>query len=672
MSDYFDKLIEQELINEILPPSKKINLDKCDFFSTFCAKKIDDFNSLEDMHNHEKFKKIVDKLNCKYPFLKIDEFIEDFIDGLFNKHIIEKYNFIEKNDFRTIIGKGNLNMVQARHKQLNSNTDYARRHNLNEKITSESYSFLRKECDYFHTELDYVSNYNNATAIIILNYLVNNYEINNIISNKKIISKNNIEYYNVNMTDKISKIIKDDEELIKNNLYNKKILKYSSDEYHIGINFEDIEKKIKYIVSNEHKGIIYSKIILKLIEEFPLIQHIPHYQVINKILIRYEKEIGIFISESAKYNQDPTERRYFTIINYNNNKLNTVIGGTSQFFGRKNDPLLFINDIMYLKKGDFNDEDDQVSRIAGLILSGTQKMISEPEKFSEFDFAVNMNGFKPTIEQARVIEISKIIIKPECQIIHLKIMLDDDINVDLIESIRKVLPKKEQAMIICFNEISEEVKNLISDNSSIQIIDKQSLYHWAEITPQIPSRKNSIVKIMSGNNLGKIAKINNINYETGKAGIQIIPSGEEDVEYIGFLEEINLDEDEILKDHLILCENYFKFLSIVGKNSNTEQFEKAIFNSEQIIANTNAFKDRWDLKFNVEFNATCESFLSIINPSQNIFRNIFHCTCNHFQTQNTLCSHLIAILNYIGMKTKSFSENWDQDNNIFYSCILKI
>ncbi len=672
MSDNFDDIFEQELINDIIKPSRKTNLEECDFFSELCSKKIDNSDSIEEINDHEKFKKLVDKLNCKYPFLKIHEFIEEFVDGLYNKHMIEKYNFIRKSDFGTIIGKANLDMVQGRQKELQGNKGYARRQNLMEQRTLESYNFSRKESDYFKEELEYMFNYTCASAIIILNYLIDNQDINKIIQNKEIIDKNNVEYYQVNMTNEISKIIQEDFETIRNDLFIKKILIQSFDEYQLNTNFEDIENKIKTIVSDERKGIIYSKIILKLIEEYPLIQFIPHQDIINKILIRFEKEKGIFKSEAARYNLDPTERRFFTISNYENQTLDTDVDGIPQFFGRENDPHTFIQDIQYLKKGGFDDEDDQVTRIAGLILSGTQKMISEPEKFSEFDFAVSMAGFAPTEEQVKVIEISKIVIRPDCNIVHLKIMLDEDVNVNTIESIRKILPENEQAMIMCFNKISEEVRNLILNDSSIQIIDKNSLHLWAQITPQIPSRKNSIVKIMAGNNLGKIARINNINYETGKASIQIIPSEDEEIVYIGFLKEINLFEDELLNEHLLLCENYFKFLNIVRENSNAEQFDTAIFNAEQIIEKTEVHKDIWDLKENVTFSVKHESYVSIINPSQNIFENIFHCSCNHFQTQNTLCFHLIAILNNIGITMNSFNETWNNQSNIFSSCISKI
>jgi len=502
--------------------------------------------------------------------------------------------------------------------------------------------------------------------------LIDNQDINKIIQNKEIIDKNNVEYYQVNMTNEISKIIQEDFETIRNDLFIKKILTHSFDEYQLNTNFEDIENKIKTIVSDERKGIIYSKIILKLIEEYPLIQFIPHQDIINKILIRFEKEKGIFKSEAARYNLDPTERRFFTISNYENQTLDTDVDGIPQFFGRENDPHTFIQDIQYLKKGGFDDEDDQVTRIAGLILAGTQKMISEPEKFSEFDFAVSMAGFAPTEEQVKVIEISKIVIRPDCNIVHLKIMLDEDVNVNTIESIRKILPENEQAMIMCFNKISEEVRNLISKDNSIQIIDKNALHLWAQITPQIPSRKNSIVKIMAGNNLGKIARINNINYETGKASIQIISSEDEEIVYVGFLKEINLNEDELLKEHLILCKNYFNFLNIARENSNEEQFDKAIFNSEQIKEKMEVYKDRWSLKENVTFSSKYENYISIVNPSESVFENIFHCSCNHFQTQNTLCFHLIAILNNIGITMNSFNETWDNQNNVFSSCISKI
>ena len=82
-----------------------------------------------------------------------------------------------------------------------------------------------------------------------------------------------------------------------------------------------------------------------------------------------------------------------------------------------------------MSKGDFEDDDDQVTRIAGLILVATQNLITESEERPEFDFAVDMTSFSPDDKESFKMFRG---IEPNCKIIHVKVMINEDVTVDTV------------------------------------------------------------------------------------------------------------------------------------------------------------------------------------------------------------------------------------------------
>ncbi len=675
MSVDFDKIFEKAILDEVLGSSEENISVNNDFFRMLCEKKINYDQTTDEITQHEKFINIVDELNHKFPFLNIHEFVEDFVNGVYNKNIIERYNFSKKSDFETCLRKNGLNLQQKRTKKLNSldESKYARRQNLKIIQNLNSYEFIINESNFFKTEIDYLLNYNVARSIVLLKFLNGKTKINEILKNEKFFGHDNIEYFEVKLTEDIIKIIKEKFDDIQLELYQKRIIQFKDDHYETESNFDDIENSIKEIINNEIEGITYGKLVSTLTIRYNLVSLIPNYSIITKILKKYEEQ-GIIKVESGFGNSGVTDNRYFSIVNSISDKFSENIRqGSHPFFGRLNDSFQFIEDIKFLRKGDFDDEDDQVTRIAGLILAGTQKMISEPEKFSEFDFAVNMADFSPTPEQLKIMEQSKIVLDPTCKIVHLKVMINEEVTPETVKSIQEILPECEQSIIISFEKIPEVVQNSISKDHSIQIIGKKDLQLWAEITPEIPSRKGSIIKIMSGKHVGKIARLSYTNYETGKATVELIPSLIEEVEYIGYLKEIELFEDPIMDEYVTMSQNYYEFLSIIVKNSEITEFQKSIFNITENSKNLFVDRDKWELKENELFTAKFNQFICKIDLAKTIFGDVFNCTCDYFQTKENFCMHLISLLNELGIRNNFFSETWGQENeNLLFACLKNL
>jgi hypothetical protein len=283
-----------------------------------------------------------------------------------------------------------------------------------------------------------------------------------------------------------------------------------------------------------------------------------------------------------------------------------------------------------------------------------------------------MSGFKPTKEQEKIMIESKLVFLPESKIIHIKVMINDEVEPETIKSIQNILPENQQAMIISFQDVSDEITNLISNDNKIQIINKKVLQLWAEITPEIPCRKGSVTKIMQDQYIGKIAKLNNIDYSTGKATVKIIGYDEEKTVYIGILKEINLFDDPILDEHLLLSTNYFEFLNILQKKSNNNEFNKALFNQEDNCDDFIVRRDDWVLKSDVDFLATYGQINCRIIADAETFENKFNCSCEYFKNEHKFCFHLISLLNEIGIRCNLFTETWTSDENILFKCLTNL
>ena len=667
-----DDSIWDEIIEDTFGNSELDGSIKCNHFEKLTNSKINNSSlSTEEIIQHKKFISIVDKLVCRFPFLKINEFIEDFVNGTYTKDIVEKYYFSTRNDFSACLRKTALNMPAKRVKGEPSfnKSGYSRRNNLKNTDIFTSYNFFKFQCDYFKDELIYLFDYNWIRSIILMNYLKNKNSLEEIIENKKNI--NAFEYFNFELNSKQIEILKKSFDDFKNELYENKMIIYYENEYVLNVTLDDIENFIKQIVEDELEGITYGDLISELIKKYKFISFILNSDFLNNLLSEYV-DLGFFKVESGFKGSDKSEYKYFTITNYQNQKLVNLTTENLTFYGRQNDPHQFIQDIKYLQKGDFDDEDDQVTRIAGLILAGTQKIKSETEDFTEFDFAVNMSGFKPTKEQEKIMMQSKLVLLPESKLIHIKVMINDEVEPEMIKSIQNILPEYHQAIIISFEDISDEIINLISNDSKIQVIDKRVLQLWAEITPEIPCRKGSVTKIMQGQHIGKIAKLNNIDYSTGKATVKIIGYDNEKTVYIGHLKEINLFDDPILDEHLLLCTNYFEFLNILQQKSNNNEFNKALFNQEDNCDNFIIPRDAWVLKNDVAFTSVYGSIHSKIHANGKTFENKFNCSCEFFQNEHEFCFHLISLLNEIGIRCNLFTETWTSDENILSECLTNL
>ena len=382
----------------------------------------------------------------------------------------------------------------------------------------------------------------------------------------------------------------------------------------------------------------------------PILKLIPNRAIFDKIYENFEEK-KILEIEVQHANKSPQGDILFLINNFEQKGLQK----DRVFFGRKNDPISFVYELAKLEKGDFDDKDDQVTRIAGLILTQSEMTSAPRDSLEEFDFVVNLDDFQPNPEQQKAME--KTDFKIMAKKIHVKVMINEQIKIELIKKIKNKINENEQAILISFKDCTGEVIQNTIDHR-IQIVNKQSMLEWAKTIPYLPSRTGSIVKIKNGKYIGKIGRINSINYVTGTTTFSMIP--DTGIDYntkIGDLEEIELfesDNDNVEQ----IFENYAQFLKLVSNFSEQEIFERSLYNPKigqiKILSEINSDEKEWS------WSNTFEGVIAHIN-----LKGKNNCTCDYWKTnekKNYFCEHMISLLNSKAITEDFINQTWDKEN----------
>ena len=152
--------------------------DECDFFRELCHNKIDYDEPSETINNHEKFIAAVDKLNCQFPFLQYNKFIESFVSGYYVKLFISGFQLSSNNDFKKCHKEFNLDNKNRRKSAVITHRDFTKRENL--QLMGQKYDEIINECKYFKNELEELYNYNFGMAVLLLYMLDEKINLNNL------------------------------------------------------------------------------------------------------------------------------------------------------------------------------------------------------------------------------------------------------------------------------------------------------------------------------------------------------------------------------------------------------------------------------------------------------------------------------------------------------------
>ena len=415
--------------------------------------------------------------------------------------------------------------------------------------------------------------------------------------------------------------------------------------------------KIKKIIIKELKHgekIIYSTLRTKIYDQFPGLRLIPGLGVFSTAWRELEDEKIVHIEYRTSRRND-----FVFFLNEDYQKIENEVKslentGNIPFKGRKITPERFIDELLELETGDFGDEDDQVTRMAGLVLAESVKIQSPHEDIPEFDFAINLKDYNFRPEQLDAM--SKLNFKINSEIFHMKVMINETLSLKIYEKLREKIPSNEQGVVITFEKIPLNVKKILENDSTIQIIDEEGVKIWASITSVLPSRVNSICKIYFdpiSKLKNKIVKVNSIFYETGIALVTVFPEMNEETILVRSLEEISLFEP-FPSDFELFSKNYFEFIKILSKLTSKNDLVDGFFKNKFVDDATGS---------KIKFKLKVADNTVKLNLDKYKTRHIFNCDCFKFiENPLRLCSHLVTALDYVVKSFSYLDQTWNDAN----------
>jgi hypothetical protein len=639
-------------------------------FEELVSKRLKQIDDLEELVQRRNFVEQTKKIIGKYPFVYLPSFIDDLFEGKDSKELLEKYSISYYVDLKNIVEEI-LKFDRTRYLQKKYYTAFEM--NMQISTWKEKYQILKDNCDFFKNELLELLFFNLLRSFIII-MMTDYVEIG--ISKENIISKSRLLKNNYDIFKFIDKSLEtsfepffgesfeDIAQNILNELIDERILRRKIDNYDVLVGKLSIDK-IKQNIINELKynngSQTESAIRTMVLEEYPSLRLIPGLGIWKTALNELVNEKIIHLEFKSNFKQS-----FLVFLNESYEKIQQTLHQfditSSEFHGRKISPEEFVMELRELEKGDFEDKDDQVTRIAGLVLAESVKLQSLHEDILDFDFSINLTNYNFRREQLEAI--AKLNFKIHSDIFHCKVMIDESLTLKKYNDLKDALPENNQGIVVTFKKIPDVVRQQIAKNDSIQIMDEEGIKIWVSITSVIPSRKGSIAKLYFdplSKLENKIVKINSIHYEKGLASVEIFPEMQEALVLIRSLEEISLNEDS-LSVHDVLSENYFNFLkklSIIATNTFEEGFNTPIKSIEKKWVKNypkdvmELIKDAWIVEFDhvkVEID---------LNPNKP--NSIFKCSCYYMIDQEhsyTLCKHIVASLNQITIQN-FLSDGWN-------------
>ncbi len=604
--------------------------------------------SIEEKINNDEFLDLIEKLNKKHPLMYLPDLLNDFVQGDTLVKMLFKHHLTEHSKVTSLFENSLKFKLTHRIKSLTNSQvseekkQLIKQENISHPNIGPRYKELNTLCKNNIGIINSNLIHNLIRAYTILLFFIQSQTIKhdeistllpNIIENYSHLVRSKPDF-NPNLKnfindEKINQII---HELI----INEHIFQDADDPklYTISPKYLKIPSLIKNIVANNENGISYPRLFREVHNKRSLFDLIPNTGIVKNSILELEENNEIIRKRGLNTYHDqffiPKEYE----IQHSRLEQSIVQQGTKKFFGRRITPDLFISELNQLARGDFEPEDDQVTRIAGMVLSNASMLQARSQTPPLFDFSVDMSNYQLTPEQLQVMQETKI--QLISNIVHISVMIDEELELDLIKDMIREIPENEQGLIICFKEIySESLNNFLKTYNTIQIVDETAFRKWCDITPIVPCRLGAVAKIRYGDNAGQLAQINSINYESGLADITVFPSMYETTQYVGSMQEFTFSNVNQFRE---ISNKYFYFLQLLFDVSYGDEFKNVILDSEN-LSNVNV-ETELD-----KISCTFDNHTAEINTAET-----FSASCNcfvwkEFSDFDGLCPHLIYTYN---------------------------
>ena len=601
-----------------------------------------------------------------FPFFKLNEFIKNYFDGEMKSFIVNNFQLRGNGSVEEIRKQIELPKRQEMTK-IGQNRLITRKNNI-----SKNQETFERFTEIAENNLNIINRmfFKNITIANIIIAILSEYKTKKGIKEFHVEDSKYFSFLN-NHDIEISEIKKfygENFDNIFNELIQNSTITEEDDLISLNSslkNFDQLETFMLNLISQNELGITYEELLKKVENEFSIISILPHIRIFENILNQLEDQQKVVINSKKHEKYGFTEKQFFTINNFQKTteRINERFELRKEFYGRDNDdPITFVYEIKKLSRGELDENDDQINRIAGLVLTTNQTLITSKNTDPFFDFSTKISSFVPTEKEMEIMKDIDFEILPTSEFMHVKIMINDKILTSDIAKIQEILNspvgQNSQVIIISFEDNSQ-IKKIIPKDKLIQIVDESDFKKWVEIVKVVPSRINSLVQVMRGGNFKRLAVVKNIFYDTGLAVIEFIDDNVIERITISDLKEMKIfDYDE---DFKLMYENFANFLKLLSSKTDISLVQNAIYryNNEIVSEIIDYLHSRNNLENDAKIIADVDASNKVtIIPSSK--QNRFHCNCNIYEEEK-FCEHLMMILmdividNQI-LKSESFND----------------
>ena len=485
------------------------------------------------------------KSNRKHPLLFLPDFVEDLINGMYSRKMMTKHHMHTYNDFSAMASS----ILKFGGQRSKSHKEDCREENLAMLGWRQQYTILSSQFRLFRPQLVGMFNCSVlrtlvAHAVLRLQYIpYDNIE-------RSVLASYNILRAGIHMPrdaafdsyigDGFARKI----DLTIARMAQESTLTSIEGDVSVPAKYAHAMAYVRDTIESSKGGMQYQSLITKTLGEFPLFRMLPGRNEIDGMLGSLERD-GSIICKRSFWKFAPFSNHLFAPDAYRASMERMIAQAVSlervKFFGRRITPDRFVSELRALEAGDLDDRDDQVTRIAGLVLSDAVLLQSPAEHVSGFDFVMDFTNYNFRPEQEDMMRGLDFVVRSK--IVHCKVMIHNEITALKVDELCKTVPDGEQGAVFTCSSVHPTVKRQTLDDRTIQIIDENGIRAWCAITSTMPCRLNSVARVMYGDSRGKAVIVRSVNYESGMTVVEAAPDHREMMLPIGCLEEIGPDED---------------------------------------------------------------------------------------------------------------------------------
>lgn len=619
----------------------------------------------KDMAMTDRLITLVTKVSKKHPLIFLPDFVEDVVSGMPTGEIMSKHNIASHPDYHNLVNstiklKGRRSKGKA----------HSRERNLNNKGWRDQYDGIMFSSAAMYDLLVELHRCNILTAAVVDAILRDQYISSSNLEAAVIKSYNAVrsrvhkpqagpanhsstEYDSSKMCEKARQVV--------SQLAAQGHVTSLDNNVSVLEKYSRTDSVVYSMLKDKKYGMSYQALMSATMQELPLLKLVPGTDVLDDCLARLESK-HLIVHKRSGSNRSTNSRQLFAKEMYDQRMrevMKDVVSTKVKFFGRKTTPGQFVSELLRLDPGDLGDRDDQVTRIAGLVMSNAAVPQGPRDNTGVFDFMVDISNYEFSTEQVDLMK--RLDFEARSTAFHCKVMIGETVTPAVLARLASAVPKGEQGVVFTCKDVPAAVIATTKKDRTIQIVDKHGIQEWCSIAPIMPCRKNSVVIVKYGDAVGRVAIVRALNYESGMATALLAPNRAEVTLPIGSLKEIGPDMYDTSDEFGEVSESFFRLVCSLDKiapgtfDDGISYCDVPVYkNREEMMRSSrpDLFEDSEHPPYPLEPESSEFDRYVLFETGthakiSSTFGRTMECTCLHKANQEyrtTLCQHIVAAI----------------------------